>query len=96
MLIHLDTCLPDYFQGFAGPVYAVPVDGSSTYRDVLEGLRQDINNTYDGAEFDVETELGILFADVKDMDAIFDPSLEVRTEDDYSESVYAYFGWVED
>lgn len=37
----LDTCLPDYFQGFSGPVIAFPVDASMTYSELVSKLTDD-------------------------------------------------------
>lgn len=37
-LRYLDTCASDYFQGYGGHVYAVPVAHGDTYRDILDGL----------------------------------------------------------
>lgn len=37
----LDTCLPDYFQGFGGPVIAFPVDASMTYSELVSKLTDD-------------------------------------------------------
>lgn len=41
-LKHLDTCTPDYFQGFSGHVYAVPLDKGDTYGDVFDCLKEPI------------------------------------------------------
>ena len=37
----LDTCLPDYFQGFSGPVIAFPVDARMTYSEMFGKLTDD-------------------------------------------------------
>lgn len=37
----LDTCLPDYFQGFSGPVIAFPVDAHTTYSELFGKLTDD-------------------------------------------------------
>lgn len=37
----LDTCLPDYFQGFGGPVIAFPVDARMTYSELIAKLTDD-------------------------------------------------------
>jgi len=37
----LDTCLPDYFQGFGGPVISFPVDASMTYAELTTRLIED-------------------------------------------------------
>jgi hypothetical protein len=38
-LRYLDTCYPDYFQGFGGEVFAVMVDSKTRTAEVLEGLQ---------------------------------------------------------
>lgn len=37
----LDTCLPDYFQGFSGPVISFPVDARTTYSELFKKLTDD-------------------------------------------------------
>jgi hypothetical protein len=100
--IYLDTCLPDYFQGFGGDVICTPVDGESTNQDVLDGLLSDLqsgprwdndaNTDWSDAQWDAaEQSIREMFADVKDMTALFDSSLE-ESDDDMGEMVYVYVG----
>jgi hypothetical protein len=42
-LKYLDTCYPDYFQGFGGEVLAVPINGKMRNGEVLEALQDEIN-----------------------------------------------------
>ena len=99
-LKYLDTCTPDYFQGFSGAhVYAVPLSKGDTYRDVFECLKDLIaheeifgfEDDYNKIEIDCEAmryeakELGYL-------DVVFNDYLEDTGED--SETCYAYFGVV--
>ena len=37
----LDTCLPDYFQGFDGPVISFPVDARMEYSELIANLTDD-------------------------------------------------------
>lgn len=37
----LDTCLPDYFQGFSGPVISFPVDARMSYSELIAKLTDD-------------------------------------------------------
>lgn len=95
-LVYLDTCLPDYFQGFSGHVYAVPVSHDSTYKTVMADLSQAINaEEIYGADDSLYQEIGesleFLFGCVPDKDAIFNPNMEPYS-DDSQETVYAYFG----
>jgi hypothetical protein len=39
----LDTCLPDYFQGFSGETFAVPLCRNIRSDAVLKGLHDEIN-----------------------------------------------------
>lgn len=41
-LTYLTECLPDYFQGSSKPVISVPIDKTTTYRE----LRESIVNEY--------------------------------------------------
>lgn len=93
-LIYLDTCLPDYFNGFTGHTYAVPLSRKPRNHEVKRGLLDEIgaNEVYvDGApiaehEYDeLRDEVARLFADAKPL------ASWSKTADDLSES-YAYFG----
>jgi hypothetical protein len=44
-LRYLDTCQPDYFQGFGGNVLTVYIDGKTRSGEVLKGLHDEINGT---------------------------------------------------
>ncbi len=50
----LDVCLPDYFQGYDGMVYAVPVDGTTTANELKELLYEEWNSTF--SDMDIITE----------------------------------------
>lgn len=41
---YLETCLPDYFRGYAGQVFTVPLPKRPRASDVLKGLLDEINN----------------------------------------------------
>lgn len=42
-LVHADTCLSDYWGGHHLPHVAVPVDGTPTVKEVLDGVRSELN-----------------------------------------------------
>lgn len=42
-LVYLDTCLPDYFNGFAGDTFAVCLPPKPRTGEVLTGLKAEIN-----------------------------------------------------
>lgn len=93
-LILLDVCLPDYFQGYDGTVYAVPVDGTTTANDLKDLLYDDWNSTF--SDMDITTDefkkmVDIFIEDVENKDVPIFPDLEVADEND-DESVYAYVG----
>lgn len=101
MLIYLDTCTSDYFQGFSGlHVYAVPLDKRDTYSDVFDCLKEliaheeiyEFEGNYSVIENDLE---GMRYAAKEQgyLDSIFNEYLEDTNEN--SETCYAYFG-VED
>lgn len=97
-ILYLDTCLPDYFQGFGGHVYAVPLDSGDTYKTVLNTLLTQVKHEevyrHDGEEV-TETDYEELENSVfntflpENMGDIFCTSLE---KDDEENQVYAYFG----
>lgn len=95
-LIHLDTCLPDYFNGFDGHVYAIPLHAGMTYAEVFEELKEAIDqeeiygfegnytvieNACEGMRYYAK-ERGLLSAE-------FCPGIN---DNDYADTVYAYFG----
>lgn len=96
-LIYLDACLPDYFQGFNGHVYAVPLDKGDTYRDVLKCLKilidqEEIYGFEDNyAKIETACE-GMRFKAKEEgyLNSVFNPYLEEADEN--SETCYAYFG----
>lgn len=88
---HADTCLADYFGGHHLPYFSIPVDGRTTYKELL-GMclewqntdhldKQLFRNNEDYNNF--RDAIKELFSTVEDMDAIFCPSLEVpETEEE--------------
>ncbi|HBO9768491.1 hypothetical protein FBPa45_0113 [Pseudomonas phage vB_PaeS_FBPa45] len=96
-LVYLGTCLPDYFLGFGGHVFAVPLSARPRKRDVKTGLLSSINveEIYDesGEPVGESAYLGLaqaveeLFAGENMMESW------MRSIADLSES-YAYFGVV--
>ena len=102
-LRYLDTCLPDYFQGFSGHVYAVPVCKEDTGRHVMLALFSEIDGESvvynDGMPFH-DSDYDALKESVKTMfhgnPCLDKPWSEHAPsyEDDKAESVYAYFGVV--
>lgn len=97
-LKYLDTCLPDYFQGFGGHVYAVPLDKDDTYGDVLNCLLELIKHEeiygFEDNYNKIETACeGMRFQAKEEgyIDHVFDTLLD---EGDGEDTVYAYFGVV--
>jgi hypothetical protein len=96
---YLDCCLSDYFQGYAGVTLAVPVWAGMTYGE----LRQEIEDDSNAADYGIDDWSGFdaalaeLFDSVKPGDAAdIAANLEPEPEDYDGESVYAYFGIVQD
>ncbi len=93
---HVDTCLCDYFQGSSDTVLAVTVDGNSTVKDVLDGIKEDEAGQDLGwseeqyAAFNAALET-LQVENVDRMDRIFNGKLEPQEENDSGPSVYAYF-----
>lgn len=97
-LRHIDTCLPDYFNGSDLPYISIPVDGDTTIKQVKEALRnevrsdvicnEDSENPF--SEDDLNKAIDALAEPHKD-DMRFDSSLGVPQEDDMPETVFAYF-----
>lgn len=95
-ITYLDTCLPDYFTGFDGHVYAIPISHDSTYKTVLADLNEAVSQEeiFEATDNDyslIEQSLKFIFGAVPDKDAVFNPHMEPYTSDD-DETVYAYFG----
>ena len=94
----LDVCLPDYFLGYSGEfqTIAVPVDGTTTYNDLIESIELDTNSECRESSF-----YDALDSAIKNFPKQLGPSdcmsnkcfsnLETYEEDDCMESVYAYF-----
>jgi len=93
-LIYLDTCLPGYFQGHSGHVYAVPVTCDSTYQTVLRDLMAEISNEEvfraKDSDYEAIAESARDIFSACNMDDVFQKHIESDNEE--SESVYAYFG----
>lgn len=93
-ITHVDTCLPDFFNGSTHTVLAVPVDGATTIGDVLDYIQAESGYDYGWSWSDaqyaaMDLALKALADSVPDKSAFFDSSLEHWTDD--GESVYAYF-----
>lgn len=103
MLKYLDTCTPDYFQGFSGlHVYAVPLDASDTYRTVYDTLAELIAHEeiegFDGNYSAIENDLlGLrhVAGDHGYLDTAFLDPLD-GDHDFGEEIIYAYFGVLEE
>jgi hypothetical protein len=107
-LRYLDTCLPDYFQGFGGVVFAVPLPTRPRNGDVFKALNDEIK-AWDCTELQSHVEgpaaglvCGLLdgaayhqlYESAREMFADEDMRKRWSTQaDDLSES-YAYFGIV--
>ena len=104
-----DACLPDYFCGHHKPVLQVPVDGSTTRKELYDALLWElsqgvINYEIDENQLDHESirkairECIFWKDDCNDQDVVF-PTLVTLPEDDNdcNYSVYAFFvvGWEE-
>lgn len=96
----IDTCLPSYFQGCSSPYVQVAVDGSTTLRDVISGIKDavhadDVSNGDEIAHIDEEVlkKAADDLYEGQDLDKLFDSSLDETPDDDDMpfESVYAYF-----
>jgi len=92
-LIYLETCLPDYFQGHSGHVYAVPITNDSTYKTVMRDLMAEISDKEiqdaQESDYDAITESARKIFSACNMDDVFQKLLDPY---DDSETVYAYFG----
>lgn len=105
--IHADTCLPDYWGGHHLPHVAVPVSRDTTFADLREAIIVELwmgavagadampEDTYENAEwYDAACEA--VERDVQPRD----PSVQYpfrdldSSEDEDSESVYAYFVFI--
>lgn len=93
-LIFLDACLPCYFQGYHGHVYAVPVTAESTYKTILRDLNaaisdQEIQDAKE-SDYDAIAESAKEIFSAANPDDVFQKLME--SENDESDCVYAYFG----
>lgn len=106
-LVHADTCLADFWSGHHLPHVSVPVDGTTTVKEALEGVRSELNQGAVAGSLGWETiaseefhaaclqavqELREMNADILDRAAF--PNLEVHDGDECSESVMAFFVFV--
>lgn len=96
MLRYLDTCLPDYFHGFSGHVYAIPLCKGMTYREVFNELKKAIESEeiygFEGNYSAIENECdGMRFAAKERgfLDSVFN---EYLSDDENAETCFAYFG----
>ncbi len=106
-LHHADTCTSDYWGGHHLPHVSGPVDGTTTIREVLDGVRSELSQGAVAGSLDwkvIESEefhaacmkavqeLIELNAGILNKPAF--PDLETRGDDDCSESVMAFFVFV--
>lgn len=95
IITHLDTCLPDYFQGSSHFIVAVPVNELTTVRDVISSIKSDP----DSGPTDWSEEQCLAFdTAVREMDESipkdkqekpFAPQIE-PCDDENAPSIYAY------
>lgn len=92
-IVYLDCCLPDYFQGFGGHVYAVPMHDGATNAEVLKELQQAITGEEvflsDGTSADAE-HYQQLHESANDLFSTATPSNEFSRH--AGDESYAYFG----
>lgn len=101
-LLYLETCLPDYHNGFCGHVYAIPVMHETTNNEVKQALLSEIEReevwlngdtleeaAYTDIKQQVETLQAFTCTDPSDQ---WDKFIEPVTEEEDSFTVYAYFG----
>ena len=104
-----DVCLPDYFGGHHLPVLQYPVDGSTTRKQLCDGLLSElaegvIDYEIDENNLDYNTireaiKKCLYFKPERQDEDILFPSLEIwPEEEDGIESCYAFFivSWEED
>ena len=93
MLRHIDTCLPDYFNGSVNHVFAVPVDNSTTAQDIRDGILYEYDITMGGPEIpSIDKLVNELTKDCQEGKPLF-PDLE--PVNDYCDLVvYAFFDYV--
>jgi hypothetical protein len=91
-LRYLDTCYPDYFQGFGGEVFAVPVDSKMRNGEVLNALHSEIRawSGYMNGEQSTEEDYEALH---KSADELFEDSDKRKNFcSSAGDETYAYFG----
>jgi hypothetical protein len=89
---YLDTCLLDYFQGFGGETFAVPLCRNMRSDAVLNGLHDEING-WSGYMGDKQATPKDYEALHEAADALFaDLDLRRRWSEQAGEECYAYFG----
>jgi hypothetical protein len=94
-LRYLDTCLPDYFAGFGGETFAVPLHDGITNAEVLEGLHGEIRgwSGYYGGEQATEADFKSLHASADhEFAEILDNARNGRWSQYAGDECYAYFG----
>jgi hypothetical protein len=98
---HVDTCCTDYFGGHHLPNFAIQVTGNTTYKELL-GMCLEWQNTdhldeelfRNSEDYNAFRDAIIeMFSMVDDMDAVFQPSLEVPETEEEQEywDVCAFF-----
>ena len=99
-----DVCLPEYWPGHHSPVVQVPVDNTTTVKQVIDGIKEEYSQMWDHYDYlgvqgeDMENAIEQLYIDNADKLTIEAfPDLEDQPEDDFDmDSVYAYFVLSED
>lgn len=89
---YLDCCLPDYFQGYSGKVYAVQVYKELAREQLIEDMIDEYNMD-DDDEFNLSTEqMRVLCEEFVLNDKPFDHLESGNLDDsDWTDSVYLYF-----
>ena len=94
-----DVCLPEYWPGHHSPVVQVPVDNTTTVKQVIDAIKEEYVQSWDYyydlgvQEEDMENAIEQLYIDNADKLTIEAfPDLEDHSDDDFDmDSVYAYF-----
>jgi hypothetical protein len=89
---YLDTCLPDYFQGFGGEVLAVPLSDGILNGAVLDALNDEIegwSGHLEGRQAS-DDDYAALHASANELFASADPSAIWNSH--AGDESYAYFG----
>lgn len=96
-LHHVDTCLPDYFFGSHLPVIQILIDQFTTYRHLLDALK-DTSSCLEHLDYmcpdinllNYHKALQVLFKRVE-LDKVIDSSLDTVEEDNAQDFVYMFF-----